>query len=225
MKNLQETQEQKWQFQSAAELSGVIRKVPQPDSIVLLLHGLNERGKRIYRKLLPYLPKNAIVIAPNGPFPLPRQKDGRLSYGHAWYFYNKLEQCYFIDQTLAKNWLRDLVKYENPEKLPVTIIGFSQGGYLAPLVGEEIPETNLVIGLACEFRTTLIKKIPAFKMIAIHGTEDEIVRIEPAKKEIQTLNEQGHKIDFHSVSGTHEINSEMTKIIQNILEEHGKRSL
>jgi predicted esterase len=226
VKNLQTTQEEKWQFTSYAELQGVVRRVENPKEVYLLLHGLAERGKRIFRKLLPYLPEDALVIAPNGPFPLPRQKEGRISYGHSWYFYDKYERTYFLNQDLAKYWLRDLLKTENPRSLPLTIIGFSQGGYLAPLVGEVIPETKLVIGLACEFRTTLIQSQLSFPLVAIHGDKDDIISIDSAKSEAEKLKEIGITTEFHTVANTtHEITSDMGKTVTVVLEKYGKRSL
>lgn len=226
MKNLQEAIEKHWKFHSYAELRGVVKQGKNPQEVFLLLHGLGERGKRIFRKLLPYLPENAIIIAPDGPFPLPRPKEGRMSFGHSWYFYDKFEQKYFVTQDLAKFWLRDLLEIENPHQLPVTIIGFSQGGYLAPLAGREISQTRLVIGLACEFRTTLIHEKPSFPLVAIHGEKDEIVRMESAQNEIEKLKLNAIDVDFHPVKESgHEITREMGEKVQSILRTYGKRSL
>jgi predicted esterase len=225
VKILQETTEEKWQFTSFAEMRGMARRPEKPEEVILLLHGLGERGKRIFRKLLPYLHQNALILAPDAPFPIPRNKEGRLDYGHSWYFYDKFEKKYFITQDLAKFWLRDLLKMENPEKLPVTMIGFSQGGYLAPLAGVEVPETKLVIGIACEFRTTLITEAPPFPLYAIHGSEDEIVTLQSARNEITLLSEIDIPVELSVVAVKHEINSYMGNIVKTILEKHGKRSL
>ena len=149
-----------------------------------------------------------------------------MSYGHSWYFYDKFEQKYFINQDLAKFWLRDLLRIENPRNLPVTIIGFSQGGYLAPLAGNVICETKLIIGLACEFRTTLIQKKPDFPLVAIHGEDDGVVTMGSALAEIEKLKTQEIAVDFHSVSETgHEISVVMGEKVKTILESYGKRSL
>lgn len=223
LKILQETQEKKWQFQSYAELAGLEKRPEKAREIILLLHGLGERGKRIFRKLLPYLPTDAHILAPNAPFPLPNLKENRVSYGHSWYFYDKFEQKYFINQDLAKFWLRDLLFLENPQKLPVTIIGFSQGGYLAPLVGQIIPQTKLVIGLSCEFRTSLIHEKLSFHLEAVHGLKDTIVSSESAEREIQLLRPLGMNIGWTPLTNTgHEITPEMGQAVRNILEQHGK---
>ena len=218
--------EKDWKFTSYAELRGVIRQVDQPDRVILLLHGLGERGKRIFRKLLPYLPPKALVIAPNGPFPIQRNKEGRMDFGHSWYFYDKFEGKYFINQDLAKYWLRDLIEIENKEKLPVTIIGFSQGGYLAPVVASEVKETELVIGIACEFRNNLVPEKCHFNMVSIHGDKDEIVLQDWAKREVAILKDRNIFVDFYSVNeATHEINVDIAKTVQKVLESYGKRSL
>ncbi len=225
MKNLQERQEETWTFQSFAELKGIVRRVNYPKEVILLLHGLGERGKRIYRKLLPALPSDALVLAPNAPFPVPR-KDGKKDYGYSWYFYDKVQQEYFINQNLAKFWLRDLLQIENPKALPVTIIGFSQGGYLAPVVAQEIAETKLVIGLSCEFRHHLITRRPAFRLVALHGKNDDVVTSQLALDQIETLNRKGIPVEFQLVEETnHEISAIMTRLIQKILETHGKARL
>ncbi len=226
MKILQEAVEATWHFTSFAELKGVVRRPSAPTEIILLLHGLGERGKRIYRKLLPVLPSTALVIAPNAPFPLERAKEGRMDYGHSWYFYDKLENRYFVTQDLAKYWLRDLLLLENTAKLPVTIIGFSQGGYLAPLVGMEIPETRLVIGLACEFRSNLLASLPQFPLSAVHGEADTVVKAEASRTELALLVERGIDATFHLVVGTgHEISPGMARTVKDILEAHATRGL
>lgn len=226
MKKLHRTREEKWQFTSFAELRGVTRRVDHPKEVILLLHGLGERGKRIYRKLLKYLPEDALIIAPNGPFPIRRNKTDRMDFGHSWYFYDKFERKYFITQDLAKYWLRDLLKIENPEALPVTIIGFSQGGYLAPVAGKEIKETKLVIGIACEFRSTLIFEKPLFPMAQIHGGKDEVVTLLSALSENEKLKEIGIEVDFHEVpNAAHEITTDVARTVKAILESYGKRSL
>jgi predicted esterase len=222
LKILHESREENWVFTSRAEFKGMARRVESPQSVILLLHGLGQRGKRIYRKLLAYLPHDALIIAPNAPFPLPRQKEGRTDYGHSWYFYDKVEKSYFTSMDLSIQWLKDLLILENPTKLPVSIIGFSQGGYLSPHVGLAIPETKLVLGLSCEFRSHFLTREPPFKMIALHGELDEIVSPSSQRTEIELLKMRNINIDFHLIAETgHDISSEMASLIRTLMETHG----
>jgi predicted esterase len=188
-----------------------------------LLHGLAERGKRIYRKLKNHLPQDALIIAPNAPFPMSEGRDmSTEGKSYSWYFYNKEHNTYLINQDLAKYWLRDLLIHLKVTHLPLTLIGFSQGGYLAPLVGLNISQTRLVIGLACEFRHHLLPSTLPFKSIQIHGEEDDIIPITDAKREFVKLKENGNDIEFIPVPGTqHEISDEMGQIVGVILRNYG----
>lgn len=226
MKKLQEHQEERWQFQALAVMDGIVRTPEKPKEVILLLHGLNERGRRIYRKLLPYLPQDALIIAPNAPFPLPRQKENRVVLGYTWYFFDKFERQYFINQDMARSWLQAVLKEKNPDHLPLTIIGFSQGGYLAPLLGSDIPETKLVIGLGCEFRSQLINSPLNFPLEGLHGKNDSIVSPYSSEAEIIKLKERGFTCNWREVEETaHEISPLMGMKVKEILEAYGKRSL
>lgn len=225
MKRLQDLEERKWQFHSLGALEGIISGPEKPREVILLLHGLNERGRRIYRKLLPYLPQDALIVSPNGLFPLPRYKEDKLDFGYAWYFWDKFKKSYVINQDLAKNWLKELLSQVNPTHLPVTIIGFSQGGYLAPLAGLMLPETKLVIGLGCEFRSTLLPPSCPFPLVGVHGEQDDIVSAQSSKHEFNLLKERGYVGEWHSVDARHEINKEMGQKVKEILEQYGKTSL
>jgi predicted esterase len=127
MKSLQDYEEKRYELTALAVFDGVERPVPNPDQVVLLLHGLHERGLRIYRKLIKYLPDSALVLAPNAPYPLPREKEGRTEYGFCWYFYDRATKSYYINQKLATDWLVKFLESKNISHLPLTIIGFSQG--------------------------------------------------------------------------------------------------
>jgi len=226
LKRLQDTEDVRWQFQALAVMDGVIKEVENPRQVILLLHGFNERGRRIFRRLLPYLPSDATIIAPNGPFPLPRQKEDRLDFGYAWYFFDKHQQKYLINQDLPKSWLKGLLQQKGLDSIPLTIIGFSQGGYLAPLLGYDLPQTEVVIGIGCEFRPHLVTSNPNFKLIAIHGGKDEIIAPQSALNDIEKLREKGIHCAWNLLPDTgHEINSQVGIVIQEILEQHGKRSL
>ena len=226
LKRLQEQNEERWQFQALAVMDGMVRAPKSPREVILLLHGLNERGRRIYRKLLPYLPHDALIIAPNAPFPLPRQKENRMVLGYTWYFYDKFERNYYLNQDMARSWLRELLKLKNPDKLPLTVIGFSQGGYLAPLLGSDIPETKLVIGLGCEFRSQLITHNLHFPLIGLHGKLDTIITHESSLREAEVLRSKGIQCHWQLIEdAAHEITPSMGKKVKEILEAYGNRSL
>ncbi len=209
-----------------AVFDGVERTPDNPDQVILLLHGLHERCLRIYRKLARFLPPSALIIAPNAPFPLPREKDGRTEYGYCWYFYDRQTKSYYLNQTLAVSWLKELLASKNVSHLPLTIIGFSQGGYLAPLLGHELPQTKLVMGLGCEFRENLVSVDIKFPLIGLHGAIDHVVNVEHSRRDADILKAKNLPVSWETIPDTgHEINEAMGLKVQTILELYGKRSL
>lgn len=195
-------------------MDALTRIPPTPTEVYLLLHGLGERGKRIYRKFASSLPQDAVIIAPNGPFPISTTKNGDVSYTYAWYFYDRSTSTYLINQDLPVSWLKEMMETMDLSHLPLTIIGFSQGGYLAPFVGQALPQTKHVIGIGCEFRTPLLKDHYPFKLSAIHGMDDKIILPEWAKKEADYLQSKGVDCNYYPMSETgHEINSQVIKLV------------
>lgn len=221
MKNLQVESEQTRILPSFGQLT-FHEKIPRQEatSLVLLLHGLDERGLRIMRKLMKYLPESAHILAPNGPFPLPRPKSDRTDYGYTWYFYDRFTQSYHVDQTLALSLLKSLLSEKNHGNLPITVIGFSQGGYLAPLLAYEDLNIKTVIGLGCEFRERFFKSAPTFRLYGLHGDQDVIISPENSRGCAEALLKKNITVDWKLVPGAaHEINQAMGIAVQRILED------
>src|SRR4051794_31786006 len=109
------------------------REASQPRELVILLHGFQQSGKHMADKLAGCFSEQVSILAPNAPFPLPERKpDGSYRVGFSWYFYNAPMDEYYIDMSVALEYLQGLVLKLGLEKLPKRIVGFSQGGYLAP---------------------------------------------------------------------------------------------
>ena len=177
----------------------------------LLLHGLQERGRRIFRKLSPYLPKDALILSPDAPFPFER--------GYTWYFFDRTTQTYQVPMSEAIGKLKIYLAEQNPENLPLTIIGFSQGGYLAPVLAHELQNVQLVLGLGCEFRSNLIPDSFNLPLVGLHGAEDKIVPPAMALEQIERLKERGIECKFSLVENTgHEINPQMGLAVQKVID-------
>jgi len=219
LKKLPELSEERWTFKALAVMDGVVKCPQNPKRVILLLHGLGERGRRIYRKLITHLPSDAIIIAPNAPFPLHHEGDNKM--GFAWYFYSRPEHRYILNQDLARSWISELLKLKNPHHLPLTIIGFSQGGYLAPLVGYDHSETKLVVAIGAEFRNSLLPEKTKFRLEGIHGLEDKVIPTEHSCEEARILKERGFDCHWQSLEGAHEITSQMGQLVKKILENYG----
>ena len=196
-----------------------------PEHLYLLLHGYSESADTIRKRLLPLLEKKGKVIIPNAPFPLPKsfplseRPSGKdLLSGYAWYFYDAQTDKFLIPYEGPAQYLGDFINRYNKNDLPLTIIGYSQGGYLTPFLAQYAKNVRQVIGINCSFRDSLLTDIPNYEVHGINGDCDIIVDPLLAKERFQRLKERGLKGEFHLVKdATHRLGEEIKEKIKEIL--------
>src|SRR4051812_11679253 len=96
--------------------------------LVLLLHGHSETGQKILEKLAPVLPADAVVVAPNGPFPIIEWigtdwKERKVKYTFCWHFYEPATDAYYIPPDTAIAHVSGGLEKLGLLNLPKTIIG------------------------------------------------------------------------------------------------------
>jgi len=185
-----------------------------PEELILLLHGFAESGERMLRKVLPAIPESlrarAVIVAPNALFPMPHKTDSGYIMTFSWYFYDPGSGEYYIDMKPAADFLVAGLKAHGVAHLPKRIIGFSQGGFLAPVAASALADVRQFVGLGCEY---LVDEIPGgpeavrYRVDGIHGERDESVSVERARAaharlisagvsgSFTELPEVGHRID------------------------------
>jgi predicted esterase len=187
--------------------------VPEkPKRLYVLLHGYLLDGKFMMDKLLNSLPEDGLVVSPNGPFPVPVKKNNQFAPRYAWYFFDPEKKIYYINYDPAAYFMKSFLQRIWPLELPITLIGYSQGGYLAPKLAEIIPMVDTVIGLACTYRNAKFKFRSEVTIHQINSENDSIVTFETAQREFQelerrgntgefiTLKEAGHKLDEYYIA-------------------------
>ena len=156
-----------------------------PRELILLLHGYSQSGGSIFSKLVNALPEDTAVLAPNGPFLIPEKNpeksEEKYRAGYSWYFYNFQTDEYVIDMKPSLEFLATGIERLGFSGLPLRIIGFSQGGYLAPFVGERLSQTRQVISLHSTYLYQELSKRLNFRADNLVGGDDEI--IDPANSE------------------------------------------
>ena len=183
-------------------------KTCESPEVVILIHGYNQDANRFYKKLKPALPNNKNILVPNGPFPIPKFVKDHYEIGFSWYFFDKNSKTYFIDQTPAREFLKNLLHKLGFLDKSVTIVGYSQGGYLAPFLGQSLPNTQQVIALAAEYLPKLNDQQVKFRCDSIFGSNDEFVNpnhiaenFKALKLKQKTSGEiSGHQIDENYLS-------------------------
>ena len=191
----------------------------ESETLYLLLHGFNETGQIVHNRISPLLPKEALILAPNGNFPLPVKKaDDGYTVNFGWYFYDNSSNSYFIDYDLPSEILINLLKELGLEKKKLYIIGYSQGGYLAPFVAQKHDNVQKVIGMACVFRHKMFDSIPSFPMVAIHGKEDLMVSFEGQKTSVNEMRAKNIDIEFVELKDSgHRLDDAFKKAISEYL--------
>jgi predicted esterase len=182
----------------------------KPSRVFLLLHGYSQDGQHIYKRLESAILAweqssggQALIVAPSGTYPQPTRGENGWRVGYSWYFYNDETDEYYIDMENAVLLLNGIVAQAtgNAAKVPVTVIGFSQGGYLAPFFAKSCPQVDHVIGIGCEFLKDEIADPIRFRLDGIHGADDEVVDGLNSRKSHAALLARGVQGSFQLLSG------------------------
>jgi predicted esterase len=190
----------------------------EPDRLILLLHGFQQEGAVIANLLGDALPKQAAVIAPDGHFPIPVRTREGYRMGFTWYFFDPVTQQYFKDMSAALGYLDKLWGALELPDLPLTIIGYSQGAYLAPHAGLRLPRVNHVIGINGRFRSEVLTEALPFRIDAINGMKDPSVDPERARGCFQDLKDRGCRGAFHAIeNGGHGIGRNIRALVEKLL--------
>lgn len=185
-------------------LTTLTNDVESFDHVYLLLHGYSESADLIYKRLGIHLEDKGLVVAVNGlfplvdRFPLERKPNEKLLRGYAWYFYDPAHDHYLIDYDVPASALGSLLQQLNPDHKPVTLLGYSQGGYLAPFVAAKHDLVERVIGINCSYRHDLFPEGMNLPIDAIQGMDDPIIDIALAQSRHE------HYVT-HQGSGTYQL--------------------
>lgn len=188
------------------------------ERVYLLLHGYLLDGEFMYKTIQDKLPKDALIIAPNGPFIVPQKKGESYYPKFAWYFFDPSKQTFYINYEPAADYIKNIIKKFNPNKKPITIIGYSQGGYLSPKISEVVQEVDTVIGMACVFRNTKFNYRKNVTFHQIHGDIDVAVEMKGALEEWATLKDKGNLGQFIELADVgHRLSSEFKNALKDLI--------
>lgn len=196
-----------------------------PRELILLLHGYRQSGAYCLRKFAESCPADAVLLAPSGPYPMPeRRPEGGYRVGYSWYFYDDSRGEYFIDPSVAIGVVAGLVSRLGLEGLPKRIVGFSQGGYFAPLLASRLGGVAQVVGVASELLAEDLVDAgapfpPSYPIDAIHGADDDIIpaaRSQASHEKAHSLGAQGRFVLLPGVA--HRIGPAMTEALGELLQ-------
>ncbi|MFY8213961.1 MAG: alpha/beta hydrolase [Flavobacterium sp.] len=172
--------------------------------LLLLLHGYGSNEADLF-SFASELPDEYYVISLQAPHDL--------SYGsYAWYSINfNADASKFSDldeartsRALLLTTLDELVQSYPIDEQSVTLIGFSQGAILSYAVALSEPERIQRVAALSGYLNTEIaadgfaqNNFSGLRIFASHGTVDQVIPVEWARKAPETLAALGIRIVFH----------------------------
>ena len=171
--------------------------------LLLLLHGYGSNEEDLF-SFAPELPDDSYVISVRAPYDLQ-------PYGHAWYaIHFDADENKFSDNVQAKqsveiiaSFIDEIVKQYPIDTENVTLIGFSQGAILSYATALTYPEKiSKVVALSGYFNQEILpevidtKAISHLKFFVSHGSVDQVIPVEWARKAKPALENLGLEVEY-----------------------------
>lgn len=172
--------------------------------LLLLLHGYGSNEEDLF-SFASELPQDHYVISVRAPYDLQ-------PYGHAWYaIHFDADENKFSDNVQAKQsveliagFIDEVVKQYPIDAKNVTLIGFSQGAILSYATALTYPEkVAKVVALSGYFNQEIMpevidtKAISHLKFFVSHGSVDQVIPVEWARKAKPALENLGLETEYH----------------------------
>ncbi len=183
--------------------------------LLLLLHGYGSNEQDLF-SFASELPAEYFVISVRAPFDLHYNS-------YAWYSINfDADENKFSDipqaqisRDLIANFIDDIILKFPIDKNDITLIGFSQGCILSYAVGVSYPEKiRRIVAMSGYFNDKIASEnyknnnFTNLKIFASHGSLDQVVPVEWARKAQPTLSVLGIDIVYKEYPMDHGISSQ-----------------
>jgi phospholipase/carboxylesterase len=171
--------------------------------LLLLLHGYGSNEEDLF-SFASELPQDHYVISVRAPYDLQ-------PYGHAWYaIHFDADENKFSDNVQAKqsvelisSFIDEVVKQYPIDEKNVTLIGFSQGAILSYATALTYSEKiSKVVALSGYFNQEIMpevidtKAISHLKFFVSHGSVDQVIPVEWARKAKPALENLGLEVEY-----------------------------
>jgi phospholipase/carboxylesterase len=177
--------------------------IHEKNSVLILLHGYGSNEEDLF-SFATELPDDSYVISVRAPYDLQ-------PYGHAWYaIHFDADENKFSDNeqakesvTLIAGFIDEIVKQYPIDTKNVTLVGFSQGAILSYATALTYPEKIAkVVALSGYFNQDILpevidtKAISHLKFFVSHGTVDQVIPVDWARKAKPALENLGLEVEY-----------------------------
>jgi len=197
----------------------------EKNPLLLLLHGYGSNEQDLF-SFASELPEEYFVVSARAPYDL--------QYGsHAWYAINfDADENKFSDHDQARTsrdliagFIDELIANYPIDKENITLIGFSQGTILSYAVGLSYPEKlQRIVALSGYLNEEIIKDgfegndFGNLKMFISHGTVDQVIPVDWAKKAPGILEKLGIETVYKEYPIGHGVSPQNFHDLKNWLE-------
>lgn len=188
-----------------------------PKRTFLLLHGFSLTGRFMVDFFQSIATQDDLIIAPNAPFPSPAKTKEGFIEGYSWYFYDPKKDHYFITYNEAAEVLQKAVAEYIHNDSKLIIIGYSQGGYLAPFAAQFIPQTKVVIMVAASAKVELLPDSLNYDIYTINGNLDSIVEFDKALPRVQEIVTRATKGENIIIENGHRLDPQYLNSVKTVL--------
>lgn len=203
---------------------------PGPHPLVLMLHGWTGDEYSMW-VFAPRLPQNCWLAAPRAPYPSPLGGYSWRDESHITVQANISARRWTMisDYLPAAQLLLDLLQPENfpgADLSQVSLVGFSQGGAMSYALALTHPErVKLVAGLSTflpEGADPLVLRVPLLDkpVFVAHGTQDNLVPIEKARRSVEQLEEAGANVAYCENDVGHKLGADCFSALEDFFLKH-----
>jgi phospholipase/carboxylesterase len=180
------------------------KTIKDQNPLLILLHGYGSNEEDLF-SFATELPDDSYVISVRAPYDLQ-------PYGHAWYaIHFDADENKFSDNEQAKEsvaliaiFIDEIVKKYPIDTKNITLIGFSQGAILSYATALTYPEKIAkVVALSGYFNQDILpevidnKTISHLKFFVSHGSVDQVIPVDWARKAKPALENLGLAVEYH----------------------------
>lgn len=200
-----------------------VKKVPSGGGddaelpLVIVMHGRGADANDL-ADIAPYLDQGYRFLFPNAPKPF--EVYAGMSFGFTWFDdWPPEPRSLRESRELVLDFLdKALEQYPTPRG-KVLISGFSQGGLMALDSGFRTAQP--IAGIVCMSGGLDERDLPPFKkdipVLMTHGTEDEVVPVNDARRTRAILEEHGIDTTYHEFPMGHHVTEESLSVVRHFM--------
>lgn len=186
--------------------------------VYLILHGYLQSADIIDKLTRNLKLKGGVYLIPNGPFFVPYKKNNKQYYGYSWYFYDVENDKYLVNYTAGTEYLSNFLRAQELINNPLTILGYSQGGYMGLQLAKSLPNCDHLICLNAKAKAKYVDGPYHFKIDLVNGEDDLIIPLSGVEEEFNKIRTTGQKISLHKVYNSgHKINHNLISVVNGLI--------